>query len=192
MARLLYSDSQRPSLRAGPHYHCYKKHISLPTGRFGTSREEVCGGSGTDNQCQTPFRPPPARVAQGLDTFPRAKKRSSRSEAEGMVTGHSKLSGKPYRKPVLLWRKEVERAKLASHTERVALFWVDFLKNLCQSGGPTIILRNCKTLSLKLVLTFFFSFSCFFFLCLSKGYLNGADPKFMWQDSPYDKLAAGK
>ena len=96
MARFLYSDYQRPSLRAGPHYYGYKTHISLPAGKFGTSREEVCGGSGTDNQCQTPFRTLSARVAQGLDTFPRAKKRSSRSEAEGMLTSHSKLSGKPY------------------------------------------------------------------------------------------------
>ena len=72
MARLLYSDS------------------------LGTSREEVCGGSGKNNQCQTPFRPPPARVAQGLDTSSRAKKRSSRGEAEGKLTGHSKLSGKPH------------------------------------------------------------------------------------------------
>lgn len=96
MARLLYSDSQRPSLRAGPYYYCYMTHISLPAGKFGTSREEVCGGSGKNNQCQTPLRPPPARVAQGLDTSSRAKKRSSRGEAEGKLTGHRKLSGKPH------------------------------------------------------------------------------------------------
>lgn len=48
----------------GPHYYCYRMHVSPSSGRLGTDRGEICRGSGTKyhHQCQTPCRP---LVAQG-------------------------------------------------------------------------------------------------------------------------------
>ena len=42
----------------GPHYYCYRMHVSPSLGRLGTDRGEICRGSGTKyhHQCQTPLQ----------------------------------------------------------------------------------------------------------------------------------------